>query len=265
MFVGCREPTVADFWSELIVLDIFWSQSGPRGCGFWETPPRNRPEPLGTARNHPEPPRTSWTTNWTLAPLTFLEVKTISFSFDLLPVPPLTFPEVKNIQSIFVFSGACAFDLPWSQKHSINYFSLSLCCLVFLHEVVLLFFLLLLGGAAFLLLLWVGAAWVVSPVWWCCLPSPPLGSGEFPPSSVGWCCLVSAPFRWCCCFSFSCLVVLLSIPSFGLWCFFPLFSWVVLLDFLLLWVVLLFFCAPFCGVAFLLLLWVVLLSFPSSG
>ena len=65
------------------------------------------------------------------------------------------------------------------------------------------FFPLLLGGAAFLLILWVwmlftslllgGAAWpplwVVllfpSPFGWCCLPSPPLGSGAFS----------SAPFR----------------------------------------------------------------------
>ena len=90
------------------------------------------------------------------------------------------------------------------------------------------FFLLLLGGAAWsppslalfplsfcVVLLGFFPLWVVSPVWWCCLPSPPLGSGAFLPSSVGWCCLVSSPFWWCCCFSFSCLVVLPSFSSFG--------------------------------------------------
>ena len=86
-----------------------------------------------------------------------------------------------------------------------------------------------------------------SPVWWCCLPSPPLGSGaclhlfcwvvllfflllflevlsSF--SSFGCGCVLHLfcwvvllglllPFGWCCCLSFSCLVVLPSIASFG--------------------------------------------------
>ena len=83
------------------------------------------------------------------------------------------------------------------------------------------FFLLLLGGAAWsppslalfsspftCFLLGFFPLWVVSPVWRCCLPSPPVGSGAFPPSSVGWCCLVSSSsFWWCCCFSFSYWVV----------------------------------------------------------
>ena len=65
------------------------------------------------------------------------------------------------------------------------------------------------GGVAFLISFYVEPLgffplWVVSPVWWCCLPSPPLGSGAFPLSSVGWCCLVLLlPFGWCCCSSFS--------------------------------------------------------------
>ena len=47
-----------------------------------------------------------------------------------------------------------------------------------------------LGGVAFALSFG-GVAVCPSPVWWYCLPSPPLGVAAFSISSVGWCCLVS--------------------------------------------------------------------------
>ena len=135
--------------------------------------------------------------------------------------------------------------------------------------VVLLFFLLLLvgcsfitsffvpslGGVAFPLLLR-GAAWCLPPfggvavfpfpVRWGSLPPPPLGWDAFSPVFC-WVVLLGflLAFRWCCCFSFSCLVVLPSFSSFGwghfitrlqlggvVW--FPPSLWVVLLFFLLL-------------------------------
>ena len=78
-----------------------------------------------------------------------------------------------------------------------------------------------------------------SPFAWCCLPSPPLGSGAFPLSSVGWCCLVSCSFLYffqkqvVLLFFLLLLMVLPSFASRGLWCLSPLFCKAVLLGFLL--------------------------------
>ena len=164
-----------------------------------------------------------------------------------------------------------------------------------------------LSGVAFPLLLR-GAAWSPPPfggvavfpfpVWWSCLPSPPLGSGAFPLSSVGWCCLVSSFLLVVLLFflllggaafitssfvpslsgvafplllrgaawflpslgALSCLVVLPSSPPVGGAAFSHVFCWVVLLGLLLLLVVL-FFLLLFGGAAFLLLLWPPLLLF----
>ena len=121
---------------------------------------------------------------------------------------------------------------------------------------------------------------------WCCLPSPPLGSGACLLSSVRRCCLVSS-FPWSgVVFFFVFLLVWLSssFSSFRCGCVLHLFCWVVLLGFLLFgwcccfsisclvvlpsfasfgwsgvlllfsWVALLFFLLLFGGVAFLLLL-----------
>ena len=54
---------------------------------------------------------------------------------------------------------------------------------------------LFLRGAAWFLPSSGGAVVFPSPVWWCCLPSPPLGSGACLLSSVRRCCLVSS-FLW---------------------------------------------------------------------
>ena len=73
-----------------------------------------------------------------------------------------------------------------------------------------------------------------SPVRWCCLPSPP-GSGAFP---LSFCVVLLGfllPFGWCCCFSFSCLVVLLSFSSLRCGCVLHLSCW-VLLGIFFLWV-----------------------------
>ena len=56
-----------------------------------------------------------------------------------------------------------------------------------------------------------GVVVFLSPVWWGCLPPPPLGGAAFPMSSVGWCCLVSS-------FLLGGAVVL---PSPVWWCFLP--------------------------------------------
>ena len=82
--------------------------------------------------------------------------------------------------------------------------------------------------------------WVVSPVWWCSLPPPPLGGLLYPPSSVGWCCLVSSFFLG------------------GVVVFSSLVGWCCLVSSLLGW------CLLFGGAAFLLILWEGLLFSMSS-
>ena len=47
-------------------------------------------------------------------------------------------------------------------------------------------------------------------VWWCCLVSSFFWVTLRFPSPFTWCCLVPSFFGWCCCFFFSCLVVLSS-------------------------------------------------------
>ena len=61
--------------------------------------------------------------------------------------------------------------------------------------------------------------WVVSPVWWCCLPSPPLGGAAF--SHVFF--LVSSLFGWSLLFGGAAFI-----RSFGCGSFFHVFCWVVL-------------------------------------
>ena len=142
-----------------------------------------------------------------------------------------------------------------------------------------------------------GVAVFPSPVWWCCLPSPPFDGTASSPVfcwvvllllPFGCCCcffllllrgaawsppslaLFSSPFTWCCLVSsflgWSLLfgVFCLPPPPLGGAALPPVFCWVVLLGLLLLLVVLLFFFLLFCGAAFLLLLWVGLLYPPSS-
>ena len=126
-----------------------------------------------------------------------------------------------------------------------------------------------------------GVAVIPSPVWRCCLPSPPLGGAAFSPV---FCWVVLLGFHpsmgGVAVFSLSCLVLLGLLLLLGWWgCFVPrlqlggvasfafsgwggvplLFSWVVLLGFLLPfgWCCSLSF--PFGGVVFLLLFWVELL------
>ena len=122
-----------------------------------------------------------------------------------------------------------------------------------------------LGGVAFHRFLWVGLLFHPSSVGWCCFVSSFL-LGPFgccccfyfsclvvlSSSSFGWCCLVSSSFfGWCYCFffSFSCLVALPSFSSLGNCCLSPLLCWAVLR-----------FPSLFGGVLLdLILLWVVLL------
>ena len=112
---------------------------------------------------------------------------------------------------------------------------------------------------------WSGVAVFPSPVWWGCLPSPPLGGAAL--FTVSFCVVLLGfllPFGWCCCFSFSCSVVLPSFSSLGCVCVLHLLCWVVLLGFLLpfgwcccfsfsCWVVLLGLLPPWCCVPSLLL------------
>ena len=70
-------------------------------------------------------------------------------------------------------------------------------------------------------LLWMVLRFFPSPVWWCCLPSPPLGEAAFPPSlltgGAAWC----SPFLGGVAFPISFQVVL---PSFSFCCVGLLFS-----------------------------------------
>ena len=133
---------------------------------------------------------------WCCLVSSFLLGGVVVFPFPVwwccLPSPPLgVLPSSVGLLGFLLpFGWCCCFSLS------------SWCCLVssFLGVVFLSFYVVLLGFFPLL---------VVSPVWWCCLPSPPLDSGAFPLSSVGWCCLVSSfllggvavfpsPVGWCC-------------------------------------------------------------------
>ena len=132
-----------------------------------------------------------------------LEVSPFLFLFLLLFLFP--FPSLSLYLFLLLFLFLCIFRFlllrgaAWSLPSSGGVAFLlpfAWCCLVSS-----LFGWSLLFGAAFLLLLWVGLLYL--------------------PSSVGWCCLVSSfLLGGVVVLSFSCLVVLPSIPSFGWGCFF---------------------------------------------
>ena len=155
------------------------------------------------------------------------------------PRPPQTAPNVMNNEL-----NACAVDLPGRQKHSDQFlFSRALAPLTFLE--VKTFIQLFCSGAyavssVGLLLLSRGVAVFPSPFAMCCLSSCLLLGGAAWFSSIRWCCCFSL-FSWVVLLVFLLLwVVLPSVSSFGWSCFAPLFGGVVLLGLLLLWVVLLF-------------------------